>query len=216
MVSQATVNAKVAYGFAKAAIALGADCDWYRPTAATAPISTSMQMGVIKAAFQIPNTAYTTPSNYAKPLWWGLFYTALVQAGDYLVDPLLGTYFVASVEPIHYPLCVSCNRVVTVSRPAAVAGFGAQPYSGDVFSTMAPLLTGWPVSLLNGTKGENGSVALPGDVKMPWAAVLMPALPGVTILMGDVLTDDLGRRFIVSAAELTGLGWRMTAGLATA
>ena len=34
--------------------------------------------------------------------------------------------------------------------------------------------------------------------------------------MGDVLTDDLGRRFIVSAAELTGLGWRMTAGLATA
>ncbi len=41
----------------------------------------------------------------------------------------------------------------------------------------------------------------------------MPASVG-RVLYGDLIVDDLGLRYIVSSAELTGLGYRVTAILA--
>ena len=40
--------------------------------------------------------------------------------------------------------------------------------------------------------------------------MLLPAFPGVVLLPADLMTDDLGRSAVVSAAELTALGWRLT------
>ncbi len=109
MVSQATVNAKISYGFGRAASALGAACGWYRFTGLGGPLDPGGFHGPVMAAFQIPNTKFTTPSTYPKPLWWGLFDSTLIAPGDYLVDPNLGTFFVASTEPMHFPLCIACN-----------------------------------------------------------------------------------------------------------
>jgi hypothetical protein len=39
----------------------------------------------------------------------------------------------------------------------------------------------------------------------------MPAFPGVELLTSDVIEDELGRRFAVASAEITPLGWRLTA-----
>jgi hypothetical protein len=41
--------------------------------------------------------------------------------------------------------------------------------------------------------------------------VLLPEAPGVILRAGDLIADELGRRYIVSSAELTDLGWRITA-----
>ena len=118
MVSQALVQSKLFYGLGKAAAALGASCNWYRGTSATTnPILPGTLLGTIQAAFQVPGNAYTSPSRYAKPEWWGLFDGTNVEVGDYIVEPTLGTFFVASLEPVHYPMCVRCNRVASFARP---------------------------------------------------------------------------------------------------
>jgi hypothetical protein len=215
MVSQATVNAKMAYGFSKAAAALGAPCQLYRPHSIHNPLDPSAWVSTVQAAFRIPNTDYTAPSAYAKPLWWGLFDTSLVQAGDYLLDPTLGCFFVASTEVIHYPLVISCNTSLTISRPAPEAP-GADHYEGATLASETVLATAWPASLLNGTKGEASDLRLPGDVRNPWAAILLPPSFPAQIVTGDVAmtVDTSQRRYTLSAAELTGSGWRITGALA--
>ena len=45
--------------------------------------------------------------------------------------------------------------------------------------------------------------------------MLVPYLAGVILNNDDIVTDDLGRQFVLSSCELTALGWRLTATLAT-
>ncbi len=227
MVSQALVQAKMNYGLGKAAAALGASCQWYRPATATNPLDAGNLRGTLAAAFQIPGNVYVAPSRYAKPEWWGLFDATNVAVGDYLVEPTLGTFFVASLEPVHYPMCVRCNRTATFSRPnpnpPSAPSYAPSPdgtrvvpsggfYGGDVPAQETALATAWPISQLQGTKGEKGVTNLPGDVRMPWIAILVPAIPGGVVLAeGDRMRDDLGRAWTLSSCELTPLGWRLTA-----
>ena len=53
------------------------------------------------------------------------------------------------------------------------------------------------------------------DSSIPYWTVLLPAIPGVILLPADLMTDDLGRNAVVTAAELTDLGWRITVKQAT-
>ena len=48
---------------------------------------------------------------------------------------------------------------------------------------------------------------------MPGWKILLPAIPGVQIVTGDVAYDAqaLPRRYIISAAELTFMCWRIIA-----
>jgi hypothetical protein len=109
-------------------------------------------------------------------------------------------------------LVVECNRTVNITRPQVQTAYGAvSDYEGTTAANETPLMSGWPASVLQGTKGEKGGVALPGDVRDAWCAVLLPEAPGVILRAGDLIADELGRRYIVSSAELTDLGWRITA-----
>jgi hypothetical protein len=84
-------------------------------------------------------------------------------------------------------------------------------YEGNTPDTQTPLATGWYASVLQGTKGEKNEVGLPGDVRNPWWLILLPQIPGVTLRTSDLVSDDIGRRYVISSAELTDLGWRLTA-----
>jgi hypothetical protein len=46
---------------------------------------------------------------------------------------------------------------------------------------------------------------------MPWKAILLPMFAGVAIMTNDYITDTTGLRYQVSDAELTNLGWRISA-----
>ena len=74
--------------------------------------------------------------------------------------------------------------------------------------------TGFPCSILQGTKGEKNDAGLPGDTRLPWWVILVPASVG-NIKYGDLILDDLGRRYVVSSPELTDLGYRITASMVT-
>ncbi len=208
------LQAKIYQGYADAAIRLGTLYSQYRPSGVSAPIASGNLLGTILVAFDAAASFnFGRPALYAKPVWYALLDGTQTVVGDYLVGEA-GTYFIAAQEPLLPIAAVLCNRTVSVLRPAGNTGVGAQPYGGDTAATETPVMTTWPASILQGTKGEKGDVALPGDIRQPWYAILLPAWPGVLIDTADVLNDDLGRRMKVSGAELTNLGWRLTAELA--
>ncbi len=196
-------------GYGTVAEIFGEPCAQFRATGPLDPLDNPI--GTVQAAFDTSASfTFKAPSTYAKPLWYCAADGAVLVVGDYLQHPSLGTFFVASLEPYHPPMVVSCNRTLTVHRPAGIrtGGVGKVPYGEGAKPSV--LMSGWPASMLQGTKGEKSDADLPRDTRQPWYAVLLPAFPGVQIRTDDTMTDDLGLHYEVSSAELTSLGWRLS------
>lgn len=206
----ATLQARIYKGYSLAATRIGPAYDLYRPTSASSPVDQNTWLGALNASFNAMDMTYGKPNLYGKPLWYALLDGTLTQVGDYLVNGDK-TYFIAAMQQTLPILAVECNRTLNIFRPQQQTGVGAVGYGGDTDANETPLMTGWPASVLQGTKGEKNEVNLPGDVRNPWWQILMPAFPGVILRTADIITDDIERRYIVSSAELTDLGWRLTA-----
>lgn len=195
---------------------LGSPYNHYRPSGANNPTAAPQLLGSMNAWIAADQKGMgVRASGYAKPIWYGMFDPTLTRVGDYLIGPL-GTFFIAS-QNVPLPIqVIDCNHTITISQPANIGSFGASSqYGGDQRATEVVLATAWPCSMLQGTKGETGSTKLPGDVKQPWAQILLPAIPGVNLRNNFIATDETGQRHIMSSCELSSLGWRITAALAT-
>lgn len=203
-----TLQAKIYKGYGQAAQRIGFPYQQFRATSANNPLLTTA-LQTLPASFTT-NFAYNAPNKYGQATWLGLFDARTTAPGDYLVGPG-GTFFVAAMQATLPIYCVQTNRVVSVLRVGMDSGVGAVSYGGDTPGTEVPIMQGWPASVLQGTKGEANEVKLPGDVRTPWWAILMPAWPGVILRTSDIILDELGRKYVVSSAELTDMGWRMTA-----
>jgi hypothetical protein len=202
----ATLQSLVYAGFAQAAKNIGTPYALYRPADPLAPIGT--KIATLPADFRASNN-YMAPNKYGVATWLGLYDASLVDVGDYFVGAA-GTFFVAQQSAFRNLYVVGCNRTISVSRTTAPAGIGALPY--NAMSTADPVfMAGWPASVLRGQPGEKNHVGLPGDERTPWFQILVPALAGVSIEYGDVITDDLVNRYVCSQIELTDLGWRILA-----
>jgi len=183
---------------------------------------------------------YGKPNKYGKATWYALVDGRDLQVGDYfvnmsgiglengwggieredgsgdlLLEPSGSPYFIAAMQPLLPIFVVECNRVVSIYSPQAQAGIGAQEYGGTTTQNQKLLASGVPCSILQGTKGEKSETNLPGDTRSPWFTVLMPAAVG-RIAQDDIMTDDLGQRYIVSSNESSDLGYRITAMMADA
>lgn len=205
----ATLQSKIYGGYAKAALRIGPSFQLFRPSSATNPFQYG-PLGTLNASFNAMDMTYGKPNVYGKPLWYALVDGTQTLVGDYLTNADK-TYFIAAMQQTLPILAVECNRTLNVYRAGQQSTVGALPYGGNTAAAETLLMKGWPASVLQGTKGENGGVGLPGDVRLPWWAILMPAFPGVTLRAYDILTDELNNRYIISSAELTDLGWRFTA-----
>lgn len=207
----ATLQERIYRGYARAAQRIGYMADLYRPTSAHYPLASINKLRSIPASYNPEDMKYGKPNKYGHPTWFGLFDGSLTQVGDYLTNAQDGTYFIAA-QPTSLPiLLVQTNRTINVMRPQQQAGLGAVGYGGDTDSNETSLMTAWPASVLEGSKGDKGEISLPGDTRAPWWSILLPHWPGVSLRSGDIVTDDLARRYVISSAELTDLGWRITA-----
>jgi hypothetical protein len=203
------IQALVYKGYAISAGKIGLPYAQYRPV--SADLTNWSPIATLLASFNAEDMKYSKPNKYAKPTWYVLIDGSQTQVGDYLIGPG-GTFFIAAQQAILPILAVGCNRVLSFARPQAQAQVGAVTnYEGNTTALQTPLAAGWPASVLQGTKGEKNEVNLPGDVRNPWWAILLPAIPGVTLRTTDLIEDDLGRRYILSSVELTDLGYRCTA-----
>lgn len=206
----AKLQAKVYKGYSLAAKRIGPIFTLYRPSSASNPIASGNIVTTLNASFNAEDMTYSRPNKYGKPTWFCLVDGRLTQVGDYLINGDK-TYFIAAMQQTLPILAVECNRTINVNRPAQQAGAGVVGYGGNTAATETRLMTAWPASILQGTKGEKNEVNLPGDVRNPWWVVLFPAFHGVALHTADVITDELSRRYIISSAEETDLGWRCTA-----
>jgi hypothetical protein len=211
----AKIEAKIQRGNGISAKILGGVYDQYRPFTTDAVMSNTNYLGIMNARFD-PDFRFGArkPNLYGHPLWGVLADRTLMKVGDYLDGPE-GTFFIVTMQGLLPTAAVSCNTTVTVSRPVA-ASPGPDYYGGN--QTLLPIITSWPASVLQGTKGERGNLNLPGDVRLPWKQILLPSFPGVQILFGDAIVDNqtapIG--YTVSGAELTDTGWRLSVAQTTA
>jgi len=203
----------------RAAMVLGGWCDAYRPSDANDPLVPQNRFMKLPAAFSADYAEFNKPVGYGQAAWSGLFDSAYTRPGDYLVrqETAPGAadgaiWFVAQQQPLLPVLCVRASRVVGFVRPAVTdgtTGTGVGSYGGFTFGTATPLLSDYPASVLNAYGGGFDMADLPGDAPPRSWEVLLPLVPGVVLLNGDLMTDDLGRTGAVSSAELTDLGWRL-------
>ncbi|WP_118181297.1 hypothetical protein [Paraburkholderia phosphatilytica] len=205
----ATLQQKVYYGYAKSAQYIGTAYTQYRPSGPSNPLQIALQ--TINASFNAEDMTYSKPRGYAKATWYALLDGTQAQVGDYLVGAD-GTFFIAAMQQIKPILAVQCNATLNFTRAQEQTQFGqVSNYEGTTAANETPLMTGFPASVLQGTKGEKGPVDLPGDARLPWWLILAPYVAGVTLQSNDLIADATGRRFIISSAELSPLGWRITA-----
>lgn len=206
----ATLQKRVYAGYAKAALRVGLPHDIYRPDTPVNPLATINKQQTLQASFNPEDMHYRKSSRVGKPTWFALLDGRLVQVGDYIVGPT-ATYFIAAMPALLPILAIVCNQTIDILRPQQQPGVGALGYGGDIDANETALMTAWPASVVQGTKGERSDVNLPGDVRTPWWLIMIPALPSVILRSGDIIKDDLSRRYVISSAELSEMGWRLTA-----
>ena len=210
----ARLTDRVHRGLNAAARAVGADTDAYRPSGASDPLAPTNRFLRLRAAFSASDGRFAHPNSYGQALWYGIFDAAYTRPGDYLTQAD-GVWFIAAQQRLLPVLCVETNRVVSFFRAAAPSSRGVNKYGGSTTTNNRPLLTNWPASVLGASGRGQPTADLPGDTSVPYWTVLLPAVPGVVLLPSDLMSDDLGRNAVVSGAELTELGWRVTVRQAT-
>lgn len=204
------INAKIYAGRAKAALRLGLDYNVFRPVSAANPMTN--QVATIKAAFNAGDNNYKSPNMPGDAFWHGDFDGRGTQAGDYLVHPIspFDVKFIAAQQMLLPIVCIECNRIISVSRASPQTSIGAVGYSGLQELGMDVVLSEWPCSILMSGNGRKAAGLPAGVSDGSWRVLLPPSVPA-EIKAGDIVTDDIGRRYAIEAAELTDLGWRINA-----
>jgi hypothetical protein len=205
---------RVHWGLNVAARTIGARTDAYRPSGISDPLAPANRFLRLHAAFSAPDGKFSRANAFGAALWYGVFDAAYTRPGDYLVQRNR-IWFVAAQQQLLPTLCVSTNRMVSFWRPAAPSNTGVNDYGGATPATNTLLLSNWPASVLDATGRARAEPNLPVTTAEPYWTVLLPALSEVVLSPSDLITDDLTRGAVVTAAELTDLGWRITARQAT-
>lgn len=211
---QTTVQRHVAYGLGIAASKLGSFHTVYRPTAAMNPLQQA-PLRIQLANFDgDPSFGLKRPQAWSKPIVYGMLDTTDVQVGDYLVGT--DTVFVARFEPMLPPECVICSRTVSVFSSASAPPVGLDVvYGGRTDASDVMVASGWPISMVTKTRGDNVPTKLPGDVRAAYYECLIPAIPGVTLRPTMRLTDENGDNYEIVTVETSSFGNRLLVSLAT-
>lgn len=202
------------FGLGRSARYVGRSADAFRSKGPLNPIDPRNRFLRLPATFVSAKGNDAQTVAYGEALWHGIFDGCYTKVGDYLVLPT-GTYFVISQEPLLPILCVRTNRTISITRPHMQTSTAANTYGGYTSSQSVLLMSGWPASVLGQSKAGASATGLPSDQASPYWAILVPAPAGILLSPGDIVTDDLGRTAVIAESELTDLGWRMSAKMAT-
>jgi hypothetical protein len=200
---------RLSYGAGCAARRVGFLHDAYRPDGPEAPVDLARRFMRLAVAFVLPGGGVSAPSGFGVPFRQAWADWSYVQVGDYLAGPE-GCVFVAAIEPPRPMLVVMTNATLDLWRPAGAVLAGANPYGAPVPSTQTKLLGGFPASLLVGGIGDRTRAGLPDDLRVPGFIAMLPAVACVQPRVADLITNERGERFAVTAVELAGGAWRLS------
>jgi hypothetical protein len=193
---------------------IGEFADAFHPTGPHDPLDARNRFLKLPATFVSAHGGANQPNFYGDALWHGIFDASYTRVGDYLVTDF-GTYFVASQDPLLPVLCVRTNRTISITQPDMQTRTASNAYGGYTSGNSITLMARWPASVLGEHRSSHSTTDLPADQGTPYWNVLIPSLAGVVLSPGDILRDDLGRAGVITGSELTNLGWRIGAKMAT-
>jgi hypothetical protein len=200
---------RLAYGAGCAARRVGFLHDAYRADGPAQPMDLARRFLRLCVAFVLPGGAVTAPAGLGVPYRQAWADWSYLQAGDYLAGPE-GVVFVAAIEPPKPMLVVMTNAVVKLQRPAAPLMAGLNEYGAITPDTETVVLEGFPASLLVGGIGDRTRVGLPDDTRVPGFIALLPVVCEVVPRVADLLTNESGQTFVVTAVETLNGVWRLS------
>jgi hypothetical protein len=193
---------------------VGQFADAFRPAGVDNPLSSQNRFLRLPATFISSGGDESRTNSYGNALWQGIFDASYTRVSDYLVTST-GTFFVASQDHLLPILCVRTNRTICIMHPSMQTNIANNTYGGYTSGRSTTLMNQWPASVLGENKSSHSVADLPTDQLIPYWNVLVPSVLGVVLSTGDIITDDLGRTGVISGSELTNLGWRISAKMAT-
>ncbi len=193
-------------GMGNAARAIGEDYDLFRPAGPFEPLASGNRL------MRLPVVLDNYAANYrrVRGVDQGLramFDSISTRVGDYLSGPG-GVLFVAATPERERPVCVLTSISVDVYRARGPVLAGLNGYGGATDNSLEIVLKGWPVQVSVAGSGRRG--ALPADRVESSLSILFPATP-VPIQAADIIQDAQARRFVVLSAEMSKMGWHLTA-----
>jgi hypothetical protein len=193
---------------------VGQSADAFRPKGPFNPLDARNRFLRLPATFVSAKGNEERTNNYGDALWHGIFDASYTQVGDYIV---LRTdrFFVASQDHLLPVLCVKTNRIISIVRPNMQTSTANNAYGGYTSGSSATLMEGWPASVLGENRSSASEADLPTDQAIPYWNILLPASARLILSPGDLITDDLNRTAVIAGSELTDLGWRISAKMAT-
>jgi hypothetical protein len=201
-------------GLGVSARRIGQPADAFRPAGPFHPLNPENRFLRLPATFISASGKYGHANQFGDVFWYGIFDGSYTQPGDYLVIGS-GQFFVASQAPLLPILCVRANRIISIAQPKMQMGIASNAYGGYTLGSSIILIDGWPASVLGENRSSRSITDLPTDQVIPYWSVLMPSPSGIVLSPGDIITDDLGRTAVIVGSELTDLGWRISARMAT-
>jgi hypothetical protein len=202
------------WGLGLCARRLGQSTDAFRPSGPFQPLAAKNRFLRLPTTFTSSYGQYGQTNEFGNALWYGVFDASYTKPGDYLVTAH-ATYFVVSQAPLLPVLCTKTNRTISIARPNIQANTGSNAYGGYTSGGSTLIMVDWPASILGEGRTSHSTADLPTDQGTSYWNVLIPSHVGVVLSPGDIITDDLGRTAVISATELTDLGWRIIAKMAT-
>jgi hypothetical protein len=193
---------------------VGQSADAFRPRGPFNPLDKQNRFLRLPVTFVSTKGSGERTNVYGDALWHGIFDASYTRAGDYLVLET-GRFFVASQEHLLPILCVKANRTISIVRPDMQTNTASNPYGGYSSGSSAPMMEGWPASVLGENRSSAPETDLPTDQVVPYWNILLPAVARIVLSPGDLITDDLNRTAVIAGSELTDLGWRISAKMAT-
>jgi hypothetical protein len=193
---------------------VGQLADAFRPTGPDNPLSSQNRFLRLPATFISSGGRERRTNGYGDPMWQGIFDGSYTRVSDYLVTPD-AIFFVVSQDHLLPILCVRTNRTICIMHPSMQTNIANNAYGGYTSGSSTMLMNQWPASVLGENKSGRSVADLPTDQMVPYWNVLVPSVTGVVLSPGDIITDDLGRTGLINSSELTNLGWRISAKMAT-
>ncbi len=99
-------------------------------------------------------------------------------------------------------------RIVSITRPPVLSGVGVRPYQGLDPATEVPVASGLAASIQQVKEARQPGAGLPADVIRGTLWNIFIVQPRTLIRDRDVITDDLGTRYQVTAAYWNSLGYK--------
>ena len=97
-------------------------------------------------------------------------------------------------------------RTIAITRPRGNSGIGVQPYGGATLAAEDPVASGIAASIQLARVGGKGPLPLSADAQRSRWRISFKGENGL-VRDRDIITDDLGVRYQVSAAYWNSLGY---------